>query len=242
MAFRNGVLSFALLGIGAVTGPVGEPLAPRKLECPVSVEPAVLRSWHQHRKVVRRWVRGKKVDLERFFGSTEFFGEITGIVHAAPAFGEVDFELLKREQKADPSLPLLCAVRPDGRFDPEVAPDDFAGRWVKEADGDLVRALKARGLCWHAEQIRHEYPFCVRSDDDPLIQLARPAWYIRTTAHVEEALADNARVQWLPEHIRDGRFGDFLRNNVDWALSRERFWGTPLNVWKNDGTPAPAVG
>jgi isoleucyl-tRNA synthetase len=160
----------------------------------------------------------------------------TGIVHAAPAFGEVDFELLRREQKADPALPLVCAVRPDGGFDPEVAPAAYAGRWVKDADRDLIRELKERGLVWHAEQIRHEYPFCVRAEEDPLIQYARPAWYIRTTAHVAECLANNARIQWLPEHIRDGRFGDFLRNNVDWALSRERFWGTPLNVWVNDAT------
>jgi isoleucyl-tRNA synthetase len=160
----------------------------------------------------------------------------TGVVHAAPAFGEVDFELLRGEQQADATLPLLCAVCPDGSFAPEVAEADYAGRWVKEADRDLTRALKEQGLLWHAEQIRHDYPFCVRSDADPLIQYARPAWYIRTTAHVEECLANNAAIQWLPEHIRDGRFGDFLRNNVDWALSRERFWGTPLNIWVNDET------
>jgi isoleucyl-tRNA synthetase len=162
----------------------------------------------------------------------------TGIVHIAPAFGEVDYELLRREQAERPDLPLLCAVRPDGGFDPEWAPARYAGRWVKDCDRDLSRELRERGLLWHAEQIRHEYPFCVRSDQDPLIQFARPAWYVRTTAHVEEALANNAQVRWLPEHIRDGRFGDFLRNNVDWALSRERFWGTPLNIWVNDETGA----
>jgi len=160
----------------------------------------------------------------------------TGVVHIAPAFGEVDFDLLQRERKGDPELPLLCAVRPDGSFDPERAEPDYAGRWVKEADRDLSRALRERGLLWHAEQIRHDYPFCVRSDRDPLIQYARPAWYIRTTAHVDDCLANNARIQWLPEHIRDGRFGDFLRNNVDWAVSRERYWGTPLNIWVNDET------
>jgi isoleucyl-tRNA synthetase len=160
----------------------------------------------------------------------------TGVVHIAPAFGEVDFELLQREQKANPELELLCAVLPDGCFDPAVADEAIAGRWVKEADRDLTRLLKEATLCWHAEQIRHEYPFCVRSDEDPLIQYARPAWYIRTTAHVEEALANNAQIRWLPEHIQEGRFGDFLRNNVDWALSRERFWGTPLNIWINDET------
>jgi isoleucyl-tRNA synthetase len=109
---------------------------------------------------------------------------------------------------------------------------------VKDCDGDLIRELKRRDLLWHTEQIRHEYPYCVRSDSDPLIQYARPAWYIRTSDHVEEVLANNAKVNWTPETIRDGRFGDFLRNNVDWALSRERFWGTPLNIWINDETGA----
>ncbi len=136
----------------------------------------------------------------------------------------------------NPELPLLCAIRPDGSFDPEIAPDTYAGRWVKDCDRDLSRELKDRDLLWHAEQIRHEYPFCVRSDQDPLIQYARPAWYIRTSDHIEEVLANNAKIGWLPETIRDGRFGDFLRNNVDWALSRERFWGTPLNIWINDET------
>ena len=160
----------------------------------------------------------------------------TGIVHIAPAFGEVDFEVLQKERLANPDLPLLCAVRPDGTFDPAIADSAYAGRWVKEADRDLVREIKERGLSWHIEQIRHEYPYCVRSENDPLIQYARPAWYIRTTDHVDEALANNAAIRWLPEHIRDGRFGDFLRNNVDWALSRERFWGTPLSIWVNDVT------
>jgi isoleucyl-tRNA synthetase len=162
----------------------------------------------------------------------------TGVVHVAPAFGEVDFELLRAERERDPALPLLCAVRPDGRFDPAVAPERHAGRWVKEADRDLVRELRERGLLFHAETYRHEYPFCERSENDPLIQYARPAWYIRTTSKVQEALRNNAQVNWLPEHIKEGRFGDFLRNNVDWALSRERYWGTPLNVWINDQSGA----
>ncbi len=129
----------------------------------------------------------------------------TGVVHIAPAFGEIDFDLLRGEQQKNPELPLLCAVRPDGNFDPEIAPDSYAGRWVKDCDRDLSRELKERGLLWHAEQIRHEYPFCVRSDQDPLIQYARPAWYIRTSDHIEEVLANNAKVKWLPETIRDGR-------------------------------------
>jgi isoleucyl-tRNA synthetase len=162
----------------------------------------------------------------------------SGVVHVAPAFGEVDFDLLRREQEQHPDLPLLCAVLPDGSFDPEIADAAYAGRWVKDCDRGLTRELDERGLLWHLEWIRHEYPFCVRSDEDALIQFARPAWYVRTTARVEEALANNERINWLPEHIKEGRFGDFLRNNVDWALSRERFWGTPLNIWINDETGA----
>ncbi|NRA09852.1 MAG: isoleucine--tRNA ligase [Myxococcales bacterium] len=187
------------------------------------------------------WFSGPRPELDYWRVVAADFVELdagTGVVHVAPAFGEVDFELLKREQAAGGELPLLCAVRPDGCFDPEIADAAYAERWVKEADRDLIRELAAKELLWHAEQIRHEYPFCARSENDPLIQYARPAWYIRTTAHVERALADNAAIHWLPEHIRDGRFGDFLRNNVDWALSRERFWGTPLNIWINDETGA----
>jgi isoleucyl-tRNA synthetase len=160
----------------------------------------------------------------------------TGIVHIAPAFGEDDFELHRREQTREPSLPLLCAVLPDGSFDPALAPAAYRGRFVKECDRELIAELRGRGLALHVESYRHEYPFCPRADQDPLIQYARPAWYIRTTQVGARMLENSARVNWLPEHIREGRFGDFLRNNVDWALSRERYWGTPLPLWVNDAS------
>jgi isoleucyl-tRNA synthetase len=161
----------------------------------------------------------------------------TGIVHIAPAFGDDDFKThqkLFRDAKMDPPAPF-SAVKPDGTFIPEMG--KYAGMWVKAADRELVLELKERGLLVLAEQYRHDYPFCWRSDEDPLIQLARPAWYIRTTEKIETAIANNRSIDWHPEHIKEGRFGDFLRNNVDWALSRERYWGTPLPIWKNDELP-----
>ena len=107
---------------------------------------------------------------------------------------------------------------------------------MKDADKDIQKELAGRGLLVHAEAYKHDYPFCWRADSDPLIQYARPAWYIRTTREKDEAIANNRSVNWLPEHIKEGRMGDFLAHNVDWALSRERYWGTPLNLWINDVT------
>ena len=110
------------------------------------------------------------------------------------------------------------------------------GRWVKEADKDISRELRRRGLLFHQEQYLHEYPFCWRAEEDPLIQYPRQSWFIRTTDFREQMLANNAEINWLPEHIRDGRFGNFLESNVDWALSRERYWGTPLPIWVCEAT------
>jgi len=94
--------------------------------------------------------------------------------------------------------------------------------------------LKDEGKLYLKEQYEHEYPFCWRADDDPLIQYPRKSWFIRTTQFKDDLLANNQQINWLPEHIRDGRFGNFLESNVDWALSRERYWGTPLPIWMTE--------
>ena len=124
---------------------------------------------------------------------------------------------------------MICAVASNGKFTEE-APD-YAGQWIKDADRAIERRLKEQGKLYLKEQYEHEYPFCWRADDDPLIQYPRKSWFIRTTRFKDDMLANNQQVHWLPEHIRDGRFGNFLESNVDWALSRERYWGTPLPIW-----------
>ncbi|MEA1951442.1 MAG: isoleucine--tRNA ligase, partial [Planctomycetota bacterium] len=156
----------------------------------------------------------------------------TGVVHQAPAFGEVDYDVLTAQAELfeDGQGPtLICAVGPDGKFTDELP--EYVGRWVKESDRDINRQLRAEGKLFHLEQYLHEYPFCWRADEDPLIQYPRKSWFIRTTSFRDEMMANNKQINWLPEHIRDGRMGNFLESNVDWALSRERYWGTPLPIW-----------
>ena len=146
----------------------------------------------------------------------------TGIVHIAPAFGEVDYSVLmaERDRFENELPPLINCVAPDGTFTDEFP--TMTGRFVKECDRDLTRDIRRRGLLVHQEQYLHDYPFCWRADNDPLIQYPRASWFIRTSEFRNELLSNNSHINWMPEHIKDGRFGNFLENNVDWALSRER--------------------
>lgn len=158
------------------------------------------------------------------FVSTE---DGTGIVHIAPAFGEDDYQLGRKY-----NLPVLQPVDKEGKFTAEVPL--WAGRFVRETDNDITDHLKAEGKLFKKERITHSYPYCWRCDT-PLLYYARKSWYIEVTKYKDRLIANNNKIKWYPEHVGKGRFGNWLENLIDWSLSRDRYWGTPLNIWRCEG-------
>lgn len=147
----------------------------------------------------------------------------TGIVHIAPAFGEEDYEWGYQKN----SIKILKTVSEQGT----ALAGAGKGKFVKEADREVIDDLRARELLFKTENFAHDYPFCWRCES-PLLYFARDSWYIATTKVRDNLLSNNAKINWNPKHLREGRFGNWIENNVDWALSRDRYWGTPLPVWE----------
>jgi len=200
-----------------------------------------------------RYIKEDKIAYRIIEGDFVSMEDGTGIVHIAPAYGEIDFEVSEKE-----GLPLVHTVESNGMvttnpvtgFTPKareyIQKNEVpvilvpgrgkldlpgAGKFVKDADKDILDDLKSRGLLFRSKRITHTYPFCWRCES-PLLYYAKQTWYIRTTGMKKELISGNAAINWYPDYIKYGRFGDWLENNVDWAFARERYWGTPLNIWR----------
>ncbi|MEA1973321.1 MAG: isoleucine--tRNA ligase, partial [Candidatus Cloacimonadota bacterium] len=150
----------------------------------------------------------------------------TGVVHTAPAFGQDDYELGKKY-----NLPMINPVDGAGKFKEVIT--DWAGQFVKDADKGIIKNLKERNLIYHHDVLVHSYPFCWRCKS-PLIYYARSSWYIKTSEYKQQMIENNKKIEWYPDFVGEKRFGEWLNNNIDWAISRDRFWGTPLNIWVCD--------
>ncbi len=166
------------------------------------------------------------------FVSTE---DGTGIVHIAPGFGQDDFDACRAY---DENFPVVCPVDEAGKFTSEVP--DYQGKQVFETNEPIMQLLKEKGILVKKEQYTHSYPFCWRTDT-PLIYKAMSSWFVKVTDFRDEMVKNNQQINWVPEHIKDGRFGKWLEGARDWSISRNRFWGTPIPVWKSDNPQFPRI-
>ena len=166
------------------------------------------------------------------FVSTE---DGTGIVHIAPGFGQDDFEACRAY---DENFPVVCPVDEAGKFTAEVP--DYQGKQVFETNEPIMQLLKEKGILVKKEQYTHSYPFCWRTDT-PLIYKAMSSWFVKVTDFRDDMVRNNQQITWVPEHIKDGRFGKWLEGARDWSISRNRFWGTPIPVWKSDNPQFPRI-
>ncbi len=159
----------------------------------------------------------------------------TGVVHIAPGFGQDDFEACRAY---DENFPIVCPVDEAGKFTAEVP--EYQGKQVFETNEPIMQWLKSNGLLVKKEQYTHSYPFCWRTDT-PLIYKAMSSWFVKVTDFRDEMVKNNQQINWVPEHIKDGRFGKWLEGARDWSISRNRFWGTPIPVWKSDNPKFPRI-
>ena len=159
----------------------------------------------------------------------------TGVVHIAPGFGQDDFEVCRTY---DDNFPVACPVDEAGKFTAEVF--DYAGMQVFDTNEPIMQWLKANGLLVKKEQYTHTYPFCWRTDT-PLIYKAMSSWFVKVTDFRDDMVKNNQQINWIPGHIKDGRFGKWLEGARDWSISRNRFWGTPIPVWKSDNPQFPRI-